>query len=206
MENRPGPGEVTELLRSLKGGRSEVEPRIYELLYGELKRIATARMRMERPNHTLTPTALVSEAWVRMRGLEPEFEDRQHFLALAATAMRRILVDYGRARRAQCRGNGIAATPLDEMCEFKLPLSPEDLLTLDEALRRLDEMSPRAARVVEMRFFAGLTEAETAAALDVTRRTVNRDWEMARTWLFGQLRDARPEGRAAVTMVPNDNS
>jgi RNA polymerase sigma-70 factor (ECF subfamily) len=162
---------------------------ITALLYAELRRIAAAHMRAERKDHTLTPTALVHEAWLRLGDNQAAFENRHHFLAIAATAMRRILVDYARARNADCRGGPQKPASLDSLFNLQAPMADETVLALDEALQRLEIMSERAAKVIEMRFFAGLTESEVATLLGVNRRTVNRDWEMARVWLYSELHD-----------------
>lgn len=188
------PGEVTRLLRALSESNPQAESRLYELLYAELRRIAAAHLRAERPEHTLTPTALVHEAWLRLSNDQPNFENRHHFLAIAAKAMRRILVDYARARNADRRGGPQKPASLDEFPSLQAPLADETILALDEALNRLEVMSVRAAQVIEMRFFAGLTESESAQVLGVTRRTVNRDWEMARIWLYGELNGTAREG------------
>lgn len=179
--------EVTRLLRSLREGAQGSEERLFALIYGELRRMAAARMQAERADHTLSPTALVHEAYLRLAGAEEQFEDRSHFLAVAARAMRRILVDHARGRRAAKRGGGEGAAHVDSL-DAPAASSDEELLLLNEALERLAELSPRQGRVVELRYFAGLTEDEVASALGVTRRTVNRDWSMARAWLHRELR------------------
>jgi RNA polymerase sigma factor (TIGR02999 family) len=161
-------------------------PKLVELLYAELRRIAAVRMRAEDPSHTLTPTALVHEAYVRLlNSAELQFQDRSHFLAVAAQAMRRILVDHARAKRAARRGGGQVAA--SQEYDIAIPETEDDILALDEALSRLAEMSPRQCRVVELRYFAGLTEEQVAEVLGVTRRTVNRDWQVARAWLHSQM-------------------
>ena len=181
------PTEVTLLLHRLRAGSPDVEGRLFELIYGELRRIAAARMQSERPAHTLSPTALVHEVYLRMSGSEETFENRTHFLAVAARAMRHILVDHARARRANKRGGEAENLSIEGM-DVPSPQSDEELLLLDDALDRLAAMSPRQSRVIELRYFAGLTEEEVASVLGVTRRTVNRDWSMARAWLHGQLK------------------
>ncbi len=172
------------------------ESQLYGLLYSELRRIAAAHLRAERADHTLSPTALVNEAWLRLAGGKPNFENRRHFLAVAAKAMRRILVDYARARNAACRGGGQKPAGLDEFPNLPAPIQDETILALDAALERLEVISRRAARVIELRFYAGLTESEVAKVLGVNRRTVNRDWEMARVWLYGELHGAPGEGES----------
>jgi RNA polymerase sigma-70 factor (ECF subfamily) len=180
-------GEVTRLLRSLSPSTPENGAKLYEVLYTELRRLAAHRLRKERPGHTLSPTALVNEAWLRLADDHLSFENKQHFMAIAATAMRRILVDYARARQAEARGGGHAAVTLDEFMQIHAPMPDRTILDLEDALEGLHKISPRAAQVIEMRFYGGMTEAEVASYLGVTRRTVNRDWDMARAWLFGEL-------------------
>ena len=180
-------GEITRLLRLLHSGDRGVEGQLIELIYGELRRIAAVRMRSERPGHTLTPTALVNEAWLRL-GSEWQgyVEDRRHFLAVVSTAMRRVLVDHARARQAQKRDGVLAREPIEEF-QIAAPESDEMLLALNDALERMSAINPRWVRVVELRYFSGLSEDEVATVLGLTRRTVTRDWAMARAWLFGEL-------------------
>ena len=180
-------GEIPRHLRLLHSGDRGVEAQLIELIYGELRRIAAVRMRSERPGHTLTPTALVNEAWLRL-GSEWQgyVEDRQHFLAVVSTAMRRVLVDHARARQAQKRDGVLAREPV-EAFQIAAPESDEMLLALNDALDRLSAINPRWVRVVELRYFSGLSEDEVATVLGLTRRTVTRDWAMARAWLFGEL-------------------
>jgi len=161
-----------------------------EPAYTGLKRIAALRLRKEQRCLTLTPTALANEAWLRLVRQNREYQDTQHFLAVAAMAMRRILVDRARARQAVCRGQGQPAAGLGDFPSLRSKMPDHSLLELEDALQRLETISSRAAHVVNMRFFGGLTEAETAHALGVNRRTVNRDWEMARAWLRGELNPA----------------
>lgn len=180
-------GDVTLWLRGLREGNAHADSSLVESLALDLRRLAAARLRRERSVHTLTPTALVNEAWIRLAGQKEQWQSRSHFFAIAAQAMRRILVDH--ARRSHATKREVEKEELfEDQIILDTGLAAEDLIALDNALRQLADLSPRQARVVELRFFAGLTEDETAAVLDVNRRTVNRDWEMARTWLFGQLR------------------
>lgn len=165
------------------------------LLYEELRGLADAYLRRERRGHTLQPTALVHEAWERLMGAaEPgqpaPFRDRQHFLATAARVMRRILIDHARARSASKRGGGGARVEL-ELEELAAPPSADPdayLVALDAAVAQLAEQDPRAAQLVELRFFAGLTMEETAKVLGVSMATANREWAFARTWLHHQVR------------------
>ena len=165
-----------------RNGISEMMPEVY----AELRRLAAAYLRRERPGQTLQPTALVNEAYVRLVGQHPRFQNRAHFCAIAANAMRQILVERARARHAQKRGGGAARVTLDE----GLVRSPEptvDLQALDEALTRLTALDPQQARIVELRFFGGLTVEETAEALAISPATVKRHWSVARAWLAREL-------------------
>lgn len=166
---------------------------LFPRLYGELREIADRLLRGEVTGHTLQPTALVHEAWFKLAGPKaPRPVDRTHFLALAARAMRQVLVDHARKRRALKRGGPTVDLSIaDDRLGFSIPL--DDLLSVDDALTRLATENARLARVVELRFFAGLSEDETARALDVTTRTVQRDWAKARAWLHAEL-DAAPGG------------
>jgi len=141
----------------------------------------------ERTGHTLQPTALVNELYLRLAsGEELEWRSRTHFFAIAATTLRRILVDYARTHRAQCRGGGEVMIPLD-LAEAAAPCTYDDLLAIDMALSQLEREDPRAARVTELRFFAGLEEREIAVELGVSEITVKRDWKFARAWLATRL-------------------
>jgi RNA polymerase sigma factor (TIGR02999 family) len=160
--------------------------RLVPLVYDELRRIAHRYLRLERPDHTLTTTALVHEAYLRMSGTVAKDHERQEFLAIAATAMRHILVDYARTRRAQKRGGELRQVELTEAMAV-VSESSEMIVALDEALARLAEVEPRLVRVVECRFFGGLTEEETAEALGTSPRTVRRDLVRAKGWLAADL-------------------
>ena len=155
-------------------------------VYAELRRLAAAYLRRERPGQTLQPTALVNEAYVRLVGQHPRFQNRAHFCAIAANAMRQILVERARARHAQKRGGGAARVTLDEGL-LRSPEPAVDLQALDEALTRLAALDSRQARIVELRFFGGLTLEETAEALAISPATVKRDWSVARAWLAREL-------------------
>jgi RNA polymerase sigma-70 factor, ECF subfamily len=183
-------GEVTQLIRLLGSGQQDVQPRLIELIYDELRRIAASRMKSERPEHTLTPTALVHEAYIRLGSdVTRHFQDRAHFFAVVAQAMRRVLVDHARTRSTLKR-DARAAPPLPDWM-LSVGKSDEEILALDAALHRLTEINPRQSSVVELRYFAGLTEDQVAAVLGIARRTVNRDWQMAKAWLYNELSEVR---------------
>ena len=178
---------VTELLLRLRSGDRAALDRLTPIVYDELLRIARHHLRNESDGHTLNTTALAHEAWLKLVDLERiEWQDRAHFLAMAARAMRRILIDHARQRCAERRGGGVIALPLDEAATVAVQ-SPETLLALNDALEKLGELSPRLVQVIECRYFGGLTEDETAVALGVTTRTVQRDWVKARGWLHTTL-------------------
>ena len=178
---------VTDLLAASRRGDSAAFDELLPMLYDELRAIADRHMRGERPDHTLQPTALVHEAFLRLSGAEIAYDDRTHFIRAASQAMRRVLVDHARARQAAKRGGNLRVT-LDEA------LVPQDdrivdLLVLDDALNRLAAAEPRWARVVELRFFGGLEVTEVADALGISTATAKRDWHFARAWLAKVLRD-----------------
>src|SRR6516164_8695835 len=181
------PGEVTNLLIELKNGNRDAESRLMPLVYGQLRRLAGLYMRGERPGHTLQATALVHEAYLRLVGHEDvDWQNRAHFFGVAANLMRRILVDHARAKQAKKRGGGDQKVSLDKAVLVR-PEAPEQFLALDEALERLAKRDPRQARIVELRYFGGLSEEETAEVLEISVRTVKRDWNVARAWLYQQL-------------------
>jgi len=184
-------GEITRVLADVRGmDRKTAVGRLFPLVYRELRGLARAQLRHERPDHTLQTTALVHEAYLRMLGGQsPPWNDRGHFFRAAAEAMRRILIEHARKHRRIKRGGGRVRVSLSGL---KLGAS-EDLdtiLALDEALGRLDKQDPRIADVVRLRFFAGLSVEETAKALEVSERTVKREWSFARAWLYDALRAA----------------
>ena len=181
-------GQVTQLLKSWSQGDQEALARLMPVVYGELRRLARRQMARERPDHTLQVTALVHEAYLHLLDVrQVDWQDRAHFLALSAQMMRRILVDAARARHYQKREGEAWKVPLQE--ELLIPTEPgADLVALDDALQKLAELDARQARVVELRFFAGLSLKEIAEALDVSVGTVRRDWSIAEAWLFRELR------------------
>ena len=184
MENQ---GNVTNLLADMRIGRKEAESRLIAVVYPELHRIAMRYMRKERAGHSLQATALVNEAYVRMVGSKDrDFKNRSHFFAVATTQMRLILVDHARKKKAKKRDGLFMRVELTDfltISEDKL----DEVLQIDEALRRLAVLDPRQCKVVELRYFAGLTEDEVAEVLGVASRTVKRDWDFARAWLRGEL-------------------
>ena len=185
--DHPAAGEVTRLLAAVRAGDVTAADQLFPLVHDELRVIAARLLRREAPGHTLQPTELVHEAYLRLAAAGPgEAASRPHFLGIAARAMRHLLVDHARRRKAAKRGGG--AVPLHITNEqVGVDLGSDDLLALDDALERLGELEPRLREVVECRFFGGLTEEETAAALGVTSRTVQRDWAKARAWLYKEL-------------------
>jgi RNA polymerase sigma factor (TIGR02999 family) len=189
------PGDITTLIQRWQSGSREAGDRLVERVYPELKKIAKAYLSTERSDHTLAPTALVNELYLKFATSFPgAIHNRAHFFALAAQSLRHILVDYARLHGAKKRGgNGLKVT----LPAAKTGTKPcaEDVLGVDEALKQLQELDPRAARIVELRFFAGLNEEEAAQVLGVSKNTVQRDWRTARAWLAGRLRMASVQRR-----------
>ena len=178
------PGEITRWLARLGDGEPDALEEVVRLLYDELRGVAGARLRAERPEHTLNATALVNEAYLRLVDQRRiPAGSRAEFLAAAATTMRRVLVDYARARTRAKRGGGAERVPLEEVEPFLSESEADEVLALEDALQRLAAANPRAATVVTHRFFAGLTAAESADLLGVSEKTVRRDWIAARAWL-----------------------
>jgi RNA polymerase sigma factor (TIGR02999 family) len=185
--SRAAQGAVTRALAKAGGGDQEGFDELFPLVYAELRRIAAREMRHEKPGRTLQTTALVHEAYLRLlKDASLSFENRAHFLGIAARAMREILIEHARARSARKRGGGAVRLTLDDLVA---PVaSPSvDVLALDEALERLARLDERHARVVELRYFGGLSVEETAAALELSPATVKRAWTLARAWLFREL-------------------
>lgn len=180
----PASGEVTLLLRRLHEGDAAALERLMPLLYDELRGLARHQLQGERAGHTLTPTGLVNEAYLRLVGQERlRAEDRAQFFAIATTTMRRILVDYARARKRHKRGGGQAPLPLDEALHFLTEREADEMLALNEALDGLARINPRGSQVVHLRFFSGLTLEETADVVGASVKTVQRSWVAARAWL-----------------------
>ena len=178
--------DVTQLLADWASGDERALDRLMPLVYQELRRIANRALDRERPGHTLPATALVHEAYLRLVGQHSaQFQNRAHFFAIASQIVRRILVDHARRRASLKRGAGDAPLVLD--MEVAVDAPSVDALALDAALTRLAALDPQQARIVEMRFFGGLTVEETADVLNISPRTVKRDWSMARAWLRREL-------------------
>ncbi len=191
VETPGGAGDVTRLLERWRGGDDRALDELLPIVYNELRRLAQSYFRNERPGHLLQATALVHEAFLRLtRRVEEPIQNRAHFFALSATAMRRILIDYARRERAEKRGG--SDRPL-ALAEAASGIAEEriDVLALDILLRELAELDERQARVVEMRCFSGLDIEETAAVLNVSPATVKRDWSMAKAWLRRELSRSR---------------
>ncbi len=180
--------EITQLLLAWGQGDQAALERLLPLVYEEMRQIAHHHMRRQRPDHTLQTTALVNEAYLRLVDAQRvQWQNRVHFFALAAQAMRHILVDLARARGNQKRGGGATQVALEEA----LIVSAErgaDVLALDEALQTLAKLNARQSQIVELRYFGGLSEEETAAVLQLSPRTVRRDWSLARAWLYRELK------------------
>ncbi len=191
------PGDVTALLIEWRAGDIGAVEKLVPLVHGELRRIARRHMAGERPGHVLQATALVNEVYIRLIDLRRvQWQDRAHFFAMAARLMRRILVDFARARENQKRGGGLQRITFDQ----DLPVasdSPEDLIAIDDALRALAAQYERKAQVVELRFFGGLSVEETAEVLKISQETVMRDWKFAKNWLLREL-SRNPPGRPGV--------
>ena len=182
------PEEITLLLRSLRQGDEGAADKLWRLVYEELRRIARAHMRKEAPGRTLQTTALVHEAWLRMADqTRVDWQDRTHFYRVVAQMMRRVLVDHARARLADKRGAGATKVNLEWVEVEPTPRKLEEILAVDEVLSRLSEFDRQQARIAEMRYFAGMTVDETATALGLSSRTVDREWALASAWLRAEL-------------------
>ncbi len=181
------PSQVTKLLQGWRAGDGKAWDALLPLVYDELRRLAHHHLKNERPNHTLQSTALVHEAYFRLVGQElPEWESRAHFFAIAAQLMRQILVDYARRQRASKRGSGACLLALDDAMALPQRASV-DVVALDDALNTLAKIDARQSRVVELRFFAGLSLEETSEVMGIATATVQRDWTAARAWLHREI-------------------
>jgi RNA polymerase sigma-70 factor (ECF subfamily) len=185
--DHPSTGEITRLLGEIRAGKKEAESQLLTRVYDELRRIAASYLRKERPGHTLQPTALVHEAYLRLVAQpEQNWQNRAHFLGIAAYLMRQILVDHARKRHAAKRGGKEQPLALDGV---SLPGTqrPVDLIALDQALSRLQTFDERQSRIVELRFFGGMTEEEIGQSLGLSVRTIKRDWKVAQAWLHAEM-------------------
>ena len=188
MSLSTNPSDVTRLLEMASGGDADAMASLFDVLYRELRRLAVSSMRDERRDHTLQPTALVHEAFLRLADHGTPLAGRHHFFGVAAVAMRRILVEHARARHAQKRGGHASKISLEGLDVAMASLdSTIDLDVLDQALTRLTALDPRQARIVELRYFAGLSVDETADAVGISPRTVKREWAVSRAWLRREM-------------------
>jgi len=194
---------VTQLLAQWRDGDERAFAQLSALMYEELRQLAQRHLQRERSNHTMQKTALVNEAFVRLVGQQSvDWQSRAHFIGLASKLMRRVLVDYARARLADKRGGGVGVLSLDEMAAPEADEAPdttptalqhldahtqEEVSAIDQALVRLEQIDPRQAQIVEMRYFGGLTVEQTAEAIDISAATVKREWTLARAWLRREL-------------------
>jgi RNA polymerase sigma factor (TIGR02999 family) len=189
----PLPGDVTSLLLDWSRGHADALEKLMPVVYEELRRLAKAHLGRERREHTLQPTDLVHEAYLKLVDQRHvDWKNRAHFFAVAARVMRRVLVDHARARLAQKRGGGAVRVTFDETLPIDTPNADVTLLALDDALTELGTLDARQARTVELRYFAGLTVDEAAEALGVSGMTVKRDWTVAKAWLKLRLEGAAP--------------
>lgn len=185
--NQPPTQHITHLLLAWRAGKQSALDELMPLVYSELHRLAGHYMRGQKAGHTLQTTALVNEAYLRLiDSSQVRWQDRQHFFAISAQLMRRILVDSARARSSRKRGGEAQKIELEEAVQISEE-QPVDLVALDEALKNLAELSPRQAQIVELRYFGGLSEIEIAKTLGISTRTVRRDWSVARAWLYREL-------------------
>ncbi len=181
--------QVTRLLGAMGDGKVEAEGELANVVYEHLKRIAQNRMREERKDHTLGATALVNEAWLRLRGDIPrgDWQSRSHFYKAAANAMGRILIDHARSKRAEKRGGKLNKVSFSDSLNLAEDYFHEDVQAIEDAIQKLEEKDSRVGQVVRLRFYSGLSIDEVAEALQVSRRTVLNDWSFARAWLYKEL-------------------
>jgi len=179
--------EVTVFLKRWSGGDRAAADRLMTLVYGEMRKLAASYLQRQRPDHTLQPTALVHEAYLKLIDVsQVDWQDRAHFFAVAAQTMRHILVDHARSVAAEKRGGGVRTIALDEAISFA-DRQEIDLLGLDEALTLLAKQDKQQSRIIELRFFGGMTIEETAAVIKISPATVKREWAVARAWLYRQM-------------------
>jgi RNA polymerase sigma factor (TIGR02999 family) len=189
----PDREDVTVLLTELSKGNQAAASKLIPLVYAELRRLASGYMRRERSDHTLQATALVHEAYLKLvEQRSVDWQSRAHFFGIAAQVMRRILVDHARGHLREKRGGGQRLVPIDEALVFA-PEQSLELVKLDQALERLSKLDPRQGKIVELRFFGGLTVEQTAELLGISPKTVKRDWSMAKAWLHGDLKQGHGE-------------
>lgn len=185
---QPTPEDVTRLLTAVAAGDPKAPSQLLDLIYDHLRALARIRMAGERGGHTLQATALVHEAYLRLLGRsDVRWAGREHFFRAAAEAMRKILIDYARARNADKRGGGKAALAISSVADLAADVDPAGILALDDAILRLEKVDAQAAAIVRLRFYAGLTENEVAESLGISERSVRRDWAFARGWLRDTL-------------------
>jgi RNA polymerase sigma factor (TIGR02999 family) len=180
--------DITLVLQSVGRGEGGASEELLPLVYDELRRLAAARMTRESEGQTLQPTALVHEAWLRLKDDDSTWQNRAHFFAAAAKAMRRILIEKARAKSRQKRGGGGLARVTWEDLDLPVPMPSDQILLVDEALEQLEQEDPEEAQVVVLKFFGGLTNQETADVLGSSKRTVDRQWAAAKVWLYQQIR------------------
>ncbi len=180
--------DATRILNALSRGEGRAADELFPLVYGELRKLAASKMAAEQAGQTLQPTALVHEAWMRLVGSEnPRFEGRGHFFAAAAEAMRRILIERARRKHALKRGAGFERIDLDQ-ADIAIHANDDTLLVVNDALEKLTKEEPQVAELVNLRFFAGMTNEEAATALGISVRTAKRHWTFARAWLYDEIR------------------
>lgn len=180
--------DVTELLKKAQAGDRDSLDSILPMVYDELRAVARRQLALERSDHTLQPTALVHEAYIRLlEQTQVDWQNRLHFFSIASQMMRRILVNYAVERNAKKRGDGATKVQLDDAASFGKPDETLDIVLLDQVLESLEKLDVRQARIVELRFFAGMTIEETAAVLEISPATVKREWHMAKAWLQVQM-------------------
>lgn len=185
--SEPATHEITQLLLAWGEGDEMALERLMPFVYSELKKLAGYHMKNQKPGHTLQATALVNEAYVRLiDSSRVRWQNRAHFFAMSSQLMRRVLIDFARAKNSKKRGGDEIQVTYDEMLPVAVKKENE-LLALDDALNRLEELSPRQAKIVEMKYFGGLTEEEIGTAMDISARTVRREWSAARAWLYLDL-------------------
>jgi len=186
-------GQVTLLLKAMKNGDDSAAGKLLPLVYDELHRLAKSYMQRERPDHTLQPTALINEAYLRLARGSVDWQGRQHFIGVAANVMRRLLVDHARAHNAEMRAGGLERVELEEGLMVSSEQSNE-VLALHEALTTLEGLDPRQAKVVELRYFGGFSVEEIGDILETSPRSVKRHWALARIWLLKQMKKPRDPG------------